>query len=257
MKLGFEEEQAAFDSPSQSARIWTERWIRDWAFCPNCGNAKLTQFESNRPLADFSCTSCKEEYELKSKKGKFGAKVVDGAFHAKCKRLESNNSPSLFLLNYDRARLEVANLVVVPRHFFVRDIIEERKPLAATARRAGWIGSNILLHRIPSAGRISIVENGVIQSREAVLDQWQKTLFLRDAGLDDRRWLVEVMKCVEEIDAKEFRLEDVYAFEGRLREIYPQNQHVREKIRQQLQVLRDRGYLEFVSRGNYRLLGRD
>jgi len=43
---------------------------------------------------------------------------------------------------------------VVPKHFFVRAIIERRNPLAATARRAGWIGSNILLDQVPDAGKI-------------------------------------------------------------------------------------------------------
>ncbi|SRR6266436_6271728 len=37
--------------------------------------------------------------------------------------------------------LAVGNLFIVPKHFFVREIIEERKPLAVTARRAGWVGS--------------------------------------------------------------------------------------------------------------------
>jgi type II restriction enzyme len=51
----------------------------------------------------------------------------------------------------------------------------------------------------------------------------------------------------------EFQIDDVYADEQRLQRLYPANRHVREKIRQQLQVLRDNGYLEFLSRGNYRL----
>ena len=34
----------------------------------------------------------------------------------------------------------------------------------------------------------------------------------------------------------------------------PQDSHVRDKIRQQLQVLRDLGYLEFPERGRYRML---
>ena len=37
------------------------------------------------------------------------------------------------------------------------------------------------------------------------------------------------------------------------KKLHPDNRHVRDKIRQQLQVLRDHGYLEFVSRGSYRL----
>jgi type II restriction enzyme len=39
-----------------------------------------------------------------------------------------------------------------------------------------------------------------------------------------------------------------------LSRLYPNNKHVKPKIRQQLQVLRDHGYLEFESKGRYRLL---
>jgi len=86
-----------------------------------------------------------------------------------------------------------------------------------------------------------------------VLAQWRKTLFLRDEAVEARGWLIEVMKCVELIGKPEFELSDVYAFENRLSQLYPNNRHVKQKIRQQLQVLRDHGYLEFVSRGYYRL----
>jgi predicted RNA-binding Zn-ribbon protein involved in translation (DUF1610 family) len=81
MKLGFEEPQTPYGSGSQSARAWTERWVGDWAFCPNCGNAKLIQFANNRPLADFYCPACNDEYELKSQRGRFGEKVLDGFQH--------------------------------------------------------------------------------------------------------------------------------------------------------------------------------
>jgi type II restriction enzyme len=64
------------------------------------------------------------------------------------------------------------------------------------------------------------------------------------------------MKCVEDIGKHEFQLEDVYAFEAALSRLYPENRHVKQKIRQQLQVLRDHGYLDFVSRGYYRLRSR-
>ena len=135
----------------------------------------------------------------------------------------------------------------------MRDIIQERKPLALTARRAGWIGSHILLDRIPALGKIHIIRNGLLQPKELVLAEWKKTLFLRDEGLEARGWLIEVMKCVEAIGKQEFDLDDVYAFETQLSGLYPNNQHVKQKIRQQLQVLRDHGYLDFISRGHYRL----
>jgi type II restriction enzyme len=156
-------------------------------------------------------------------------------------------------MNYDLKSLAVVNLFIVPKHFFIREIIEERKPLAATARRAGWIGSNILLNRVPESGKIHIVQNGRIREKDLVLAEWQKTLFLRNASLEARGWLIEVMKCVESLGRRDFTLEDVYAFERHLGDLYPGNENVRPKIRQQLQFLRDRGFIDFVSRGNYRL----
>jgi type II restriction enzyme len=253
MKLGFEESQTPYASGSQSARAWTEQWVRTWAYCPNCGASKINPFPNNSPVADFHCVTCKEEYELKSQKTRFGGKVLDGAFKAKCERLAADNNPNLFLMNYNRDQLSVVNLFVVPKHFFVREIIEERRPLAVTARRAGWIGSHILLNQIPQSGKIFIVRDGKVEPKDSVLAKWNRTLFLRDEGQEARGWLIEVMKCVEAIGKREFQIDDVYAFEGRLSLVYPDNRHVKPKIRQQLQFLRDRGYLDFVSRGYYRL----
>jgi len=51
----------------------------------------------------------------------------------------------------------------------------------------------------------------------------------------------------------EFTLAEVYAFADPLRRLHPQNRHVEDKIRQQLQRLRDLGFVEFQGRGIYRL----
>ena len=257
MKLGFEETQAAYSSGSQNARAWTERWVKDQLYCPNCGNSQINQFPANQPVADFICPSCAEEFELKSQKTAFGAKVVDGAFRTMCERLAASNNPNLLLLNYDLSHHSVKNAFIVPKHFFVREVIEERKPLAATARRAGWIGCNILLKQIPDAGKIFFVRDGQPQPKEGVLAEWKRTLFLRRQSMEGRGWLVEVMKCVDSIGKNEFDLDDVYRFEAQLAQLYPNNQNVRPKIRQKLQELRDHDYLDFVSRGRYRLRSLD
>jgi hypothetical protein len=128
MKFGFEEPQAKYISGSQSARVWTERWVADWIYCPNCGGPRLRQFPPNLPVADFYCPSCNDQYEVKSQKKAFGAKVVDGAYKTKCERLLSASNPNLLLLNYDLALKTVNNVCVVPKHFFVPEIIEKRKP---------------------------------------------------------------------------------------------------------------------------------
>jgi type II restriction enzyme len=57
----------------------------------------------------------------------------------------------------------------------------------------------------------------------------------------------------EAVGRAAFTLDDVYAFEDRLSALYPGNNNVRPKIRQQLQALRDLGWLEFMGRGRYRV----
>ena len=66
-------------------------------------------------------------------------------------------------------------------------------------------------------------------------------------------WLLDTMLCVEKIGRKEFSLNEMYAFENELSKKHPGNRHIKDKIRQQLQILRDKGYLKFTGRGNYRL----
>ena len=55
------------------------------------------------------------------------------------------------------------------------------------------------------------------------------------------------------IQNNKFVLDDVYAFENELSKLHPENQHIKDKIRQQLQVLRDKDYLEFSGRGIYQI----
>ena len=47
----------------------------------------------------------------------------------------------------------------------------------------------------------------------------------------------------------------LYKFETELSQKHPLNRFVKDKIRQQLQVLRDKGYLEFKARGVYKIVG--
>ena len=169
MKFEFEEAPSHYTSGSQRARIVTERWVSQWMFCPNCGNPQLCQLPNNAPVADFFCPSCSDQYEVKSQKKAFGAKVADGAYYTKCERLNSATNPNLLLLNYDLAAASVKDVCVVPKHFFVPDIIERRKPLAATARRAGWVGSNILLGLVPDAGRNLHCAGWVALKKDTVL----------------------------------------------------------------------------------------
>lgn len=68
-----------YKSQTQKIRVMTEEWVSRAGFCPSCGRV-LSQFENNKPVADFYCGNCSEEYELKSKNGNVGKKIVDGAY---------------------------------------------------------------------------------------------------------------------------------------------------------------------------------
>ena len=253
MKLGFSEPAARFISASQTARVDTEAWAGSNMFCPNCGCSALMHYPANRPVADFYCVQCSDQYELKSQSTAFGRKVADGAYYTKIERLKSDTSPNLILLQYNREQRRVENLTVVPHFFFIPQIIEKRPPLRATARRAGWVGSNILLHRIPVSGQISVIRSGLVRDQSEVVEEWNRLRFIEERRGEARGWLLEVMRCVQKIGQHDFTLADVYGFERELSAIFPRNNNVRPKVRQHLQVLRDGGYLEFLGNGRYRL----
>lgn len=256
MVLSFDKSVAAeYKSPAQQARVMTESWVGSQVYCPSCGQGSLNKYPNNTPVGDFFCSKCSEQFELKAKHDTFGTKIVDGEYRTMLRRLRSSEVPNLFALNYDRTQGRVQNLFVIPSQFFVPEIIQRRKPLAHTARRAGWTGCNILFNRIPRAGRVSLVSNGIAVNKPTVLAAWKRTLFLRNqTHVEMRGWALDVMRYLEKLKNSEFTLADIYRFEQELQKIHPNNRHIKAKIRQQLQVLRDAGYLEFQGHGSYRVV---
>ncbi|HUE37667.1 MAG TPA: hypothetical protein VMO20_09770 [Candidatus Acidoferrum sp.] len=72
-----------------------------------------------------------------------------------------------------------------------------------------------------------------------------------------KTWTESVYDIVRRLPparAREFSTADVYAYERRLQRAHPDNRNVRAKIRQQLQVLRDRGLLKQPKRGHWRVV---
>lgn len=244
---------AGYKSPSQQTRVITESWVAKEAYCPACGG-KMKQFEANRPVADFACYKCNEEYELKSQRRRFSMRIVDGEYDTMMTRLESATRPSLMLLHYDAHEWMVRNLIVIPKRFFVSSLIEKRPPLSPTAQRADWVGCNILIGLLPATGRVHMVKDATVNKKQNVIAEWRRTSFLEDICNNRRGWTMDVMNCIERLNKSEFTLSDMYRFSEELQTRHSENRHIRDKIRQQLQVLRDRGYLKFVERGHYRLV---
>ena len=240
---------ANYRSPSQRIRVVTEEWVAKNTGCPACSQA-ISKVANNSPGLDFVCRQCDLAFELKSKRGFFGDKLVDGAYESMMSKIRRNAQSNFFLLNYDGDYL-VTDLVLIPKRFIVPEIIECRPPLSPRARRAGWIGCNLKVSLLPAMGRIAYVKDRSVVSPGVVLAQWQKTNFLEDVSFSSRGWLIAVMSCIERIDRLGFTLEDVYSFVPHLQSLFPRNRHIKAKIRQQLQVLRDRGWLAFRGNGKY------
>lgn len=106
-------------------------------------------------------------------------------------RLQSHSNPNFFFLNYDCHTYDVKNFVVIPKHFFTPEIIEKRKPLSETAKRSGWMGCNILLESIPESGKIFYIKNNKWQSKDKIIEEWNRTSFLDDfSNLKAKGWLL-------------------------------------------------------------------
>jgi len=243
----------SYKSNTQKMRVITETWVAKNLFCPICGNDDISRYESNRPVADFFCADCHADFELKSKElqtNRLPSIIADGAYKTMISRITSDNNPHFFILvHHDQI---IRHFFLVPKYYFIPRYIEKRPPLSATARRAGWIGCNINLASIPQTGLIFIIKNEEQVRKDIVLEQVARMKEMNHHSLEERGWLFEVLKCIEQIQKKEFSLRDIYAYADYLSGIHQKNHNIEAKIRQQLQIIRDKGFIEFLGHGQYR-----
>ena len=166
-------------------------------------------------------------------------------------RITSNNNPQLFVMNYSE-KFSVVDLILVPKFFFTSDIIEKRKPLSSNARRAGWIGCNILYNKIPEQGKINIIRKGKEYKSDEIKSQYLKIKKLQIDNINLRGWMLDILNCINDIKSENFTLEEIYKYADFLKVKHLYNHNIEAKIRQQLQFLRDKGFIEFIGRGKYR-----
>jgi type II restriction enzyme len=244
---------AAYKSGSQRARVVTEFWAEHNLYCPNCSSPKLDRLVANSKASDFTCSKCGFWYQLKGQKTRFGNSITDGAYEAMISAIRNDETPNFYFMQYDLATWAVRNLLLVPHFAFPPSAIIKRPPLSVTARRAGWVGCNIALNRIPSDARISIVAEKQILPAAEVREKFRKVKPLKEISTKQRGWTLDVLNIIHRLGKSQFTNEDVYAFAPELEKLHPDNRHIRDKIRQQLQVLRDTGFLTHISHGTWHL----
>lgn len=80
----------------------------------------------------------------------------------------------------------------------------------------------------------------------------EDTLLLSKIGNGWKRLILKTI--TSNIKEEVFTLEDVYKYENYFKNFYPDNKHIKDKIRQSLQQLRDCGFLKFMEQGKYKKL---
>ena len=242
-----------YKSPTQQARVVSEAWGRDNLYCPNCQSSFLNPAPNNTQAFDFVCPLCGLASQLKSKSSPIGDRIVDAAYAVMMRAISEDRTPNLYALHYSRIHWEVRDLILIPHFAFTASAIEARKPLALSARRAGWVGCNIVLKNIPPEAKIRLVSRGVPLPPQEVRESFRRLRPLKEISPKERGWTLDVLRIVQSLGRKQFSNVDVYVFESHLERLHPDNRHIRDKIRQQLQVLRDRGFLVQVERGMWAL----
>jgi type II restriction enzyme len=242
-----------YKSASQRARIGTEAWGALNFFCPVCKSPRLDIASRNTAAVDYLCPKCESPFQLKSQSKPFGNRIVDAAYSEMKRAILSDRTPNLYVLHYDLMQWAVRTVILIPHFAFALSAIECRPPLGPAARRAGWIGCYILLNKIPADARIPIVESGNSVPASEVRQAYKRLRPLEKLKVETRGWTLDVLNVVRSLNKKEYTLADVYAHANELAKLHPKNAHIPDKIRQQLQVLRDVKLLEFLSPGFYRL----
>jgi type II restriction enzyme len=245
--------RSRYRSNSQIARVLTEKWFAGQMYCPACDSGTFVPAPNNCPGIDFTCPKCALSAQLKSRRTALTNRIVDAGYDAMIRAIRSNQAPNLFLLRYSAA-WSIIDLLLIPSFFFTESAIEKRTPLSSMARRAGWVGCNILLNNVPEDGRIPVVTEGVAANPSQVRDSYQRLQPFREIEISARGWTLDILNIVRKLGKKDVSLPEFYQFEGLLQGLHPNNKNVRPKIRQQLQVLRDLGYLGFEGGGHYRVL---
>jgi type II restriction enzyme len=244
---------AAYHSGAQRARVVTESWGESNLYCPNCSSPKLTWLEPGHPASGYSCPKCEFWFQLKSQKSRLGESITDGAYAAMMNAIRHDETPNFYFMQYELATWRVKNLLLVPSFAFPPSAIIKRPPLSSTARRAGWVGCNFDLSRIPADARIPVVTECSISPASEVREKFKRVKPLKDIGIQERGWTLDVLNGIRTLGKSQFTTADAYVLTSKLEKLHPDNRHVKDKIRQQLQILRDLGLLLHVERGVWRL----
>ena len=111
-----------------------------------------------------------------------------------------------------------------------------------------------ILDKIPKVSKITIPKYalGEMENEGEILTTESQTITDNLKG-----WKRDIFIIINSFKKQTFSLNDLYNYENELHKVHPQNNNIKDKIRQQLQILRDLSLIEFLGNGKYRKLWKE
>ena len=157
--------------------------------------------------------------------------------------------------------------ILLQEEMLVRELRNYIETLFFDIKKSFAITEEII---IESANILNAIPKVALRQKRK-LEDLEKELFKLEDSAEDKifqsgassilnglsGWKKDVFSCLLNITKDVFSLEEVYKFKKQLFRLHPENRNIKSKIRQQLQLLRDMGLIEFtLERGVYRKLWR-
>ncbi len=128
--------------------------------CPRCNKPRhLARLPRNFQCADLICRFCGYLAQVKAVTltgdgGDLPSRILGAAWGPQQEQIMAGIYHGLFLAGFS-ASGALVRIDYVPAHILqtTPEVFEPRKPLSATARRAGWQGFVYNLDKLPSIGR--------------------------------------------------------------------------------------------------------
>jgi len=241
---------AGYRSQSQIARVLSERWFRENAYCIACTGNHLQQMPANNKSTDFVCPACARTYELKSSAKPHKSLLPDGEYNTMLAAIGRSNPPTLVMMTRT-STWSITSLTALHPVFLTPEMIVKRKPTRPRARNQDWTGCDIRLDFLAPDAKISIIHNNIAVNPSIVRKNFRRFDSLNEIKPSARGWTTLTLRLVRSLQKQTFTSKDIYSLEAEFSAVYPGNHHVRDKIRQQLQRLRDMGFLKFHGDATY------
>jgi type II restriction enzyme len=136
-------------------------------------------------------------------------RLIDGDYKVLIDRILGGTTPTLMVLERD-FEWRIRGLTADHHSFLTKEVIEARKPLSPSAKRANWVGCNIRLDLIASDAKLQVVSHGQAIHPSSVRATFQRFNILDQIEPSSRGWTTLTLTLIRGLRSQRFSLQDLY-----------------------------------------------